>query len=83
MYRRIAIVTGAAHGIGLGIAQRLFENGYGVGLIDIDQDACRAAADAFETKKLVSAAMADVANPEAVSKAVEQIASDLLARLRR
>jgi NAD(P)-dependent dehydrogenase (short-subunit alcohol dehydrogenase family) len=41
---RVAVVTGAASGIGLGIAVRLAADGHAVALLDRDGDAARNAA---------------------------------------
>jgi 3-oxoacyl-[acyl-carrier protein] reductase len=41
---RVAIVTGAAHGLGEAIAQRLHSDGYRVAVIDIDVSGVRAMA---------------------------------------
>jgi 3-oxoacyl-[acyl-carrier protein] reductase len=46
--RGVAIITGAAQGIGLGIAQALFEAGYRVALADIDGDAAARSAVALD-----------------------------------
>ncbi|WP_244624423.1 SDR family NAD(P)-dependent oxidoreductase [Sphingomonas sp. So64.6b] len=77
MNQRTAIVTGAAHGIGHGIARRLVEDGYAVGIVDIDPDACHAAVEQLCPIGKVAAAAADIANPDAVADAVARVASDL------
>lgn len=41
---RTAIVTGAARGIGAAIAQRLFNDGFNVAVMDLDESTCRAVA---------------------------------------
>jgi 3-oxoacyl-[acyl-carrier protein] reductase len=45
---RVAIVTGAAHGIGRSIAERLAGEGAGLVINDIDEEGARAAAEAIE-----------------------------------
>lgn len=72
---RVAIVTGSAGGIGEGIAHRLVESGHSVAMIDIDADACSAAAD-----KLIGNALAvhaDVSDPASISEAVRLVSAKL------
>jgi NAD(P)-dependent dehydrogenase (short-subunit alcohol dehydrogenase family) len=45
MSGRVAVVTGAASGIGLGVARRLAEDGHAVALLDLDGDGVRQAVD--------------------------------------
>ena len=35
--KKVAVVTGAAQGIGLKIAERLFEDGYSIALVDFNE----------------------------------------------
>ena len=56
-----AVVTGAASGIGLGMAQLLVEDGYKVLLTDINGDALNAAV--AELGENASALQGDIADP--------------------
>lgn len=63
MSARVAVVTGAASGIGLGVAQRLAAAGHAVALLDRDGDGVRAAAaDLSATGARASAYEVDVAD---------------------
>lgn len=75
--KRVAIVTGAAGGIGEGIAKRLVEVGCAVALIDIDADRCDAAAAQLGGATRAIAVQADVSDPQAVANAVDVVASRL------
>jgi 3-oxoacyl-[acyl-carrier protein] reductase len=75
---RIALVTGAARGIGLGIAQRLAEEGAKLVLSDIDADELERAGGALrQGRNSVLTIPADVSNSESVAALFEQIESDL------
>jgi 2-dehydro-3-deoxy-L-rhamnonate dehydrogenase (NAD+) len=62
---QVAIVTGAARGIGLGIAKRLQRRGARVVVWDRDQFAADADADGFEPALFVKVDVADYASVEA------------------
>src|SRR3989337_2881789 len=46
--RRVAVITGAARGIGFGIAQRFASEGASVAILDLDETAARDAADRLQ-----------------------------------
>ncbi len=72
-HRRTAIVTGAARGIGLAIAKKFLEEGYGVALLDIDADEL-ARADSTLGDDTV-AIVCDVADPLQVKAAIAETVS--------
>ena len=71
---RVALITGAARGIGLATAKRFLEDGWKVALLDIDGPAQMAAADALARPDDVLPLIADVAVEAEVDAAVEQVA---------
>ena len=73
---QIAIVTGAARGIGLAIARRLARDGAGIVLLDRDSDALRQATEELRNESPdVSPIAVDVTVEEAVRAAVDGIVS--------
>ncbi|MCW5736924.1 MAG: SDR family oxidoreductase [Enhydrobacter sp.] len=72
MPRKIALVTGAAHGLGLAAATRFLEDGWQVAMLDVLGDTLRAAVKALDRKEATLALEADVADPAAVEDAVQQ-----------
>jgi NAD(P)-dependent dehydrogenase (short-subunit alcohol dehydrogenase family) len=71
---RVAVVTGAASGIGLGIARHLAYQGHRVALFDQQGDAVRQAADSLTTEgATVHAAEVDVTDRGAVDKALNSV----------
>lgn len=68
---KVALVSGAARGIGLGIAKRLHAEGYLAVLADINADAACAAANALGERALGLGV--DVADQAAVIEAIQQV----------
>jgi 3-oxoacyl-[acyl-carrier protein] reductase len=75
---RTAIVTGAARGIGAGVAKRLAADGMSVAVLDLDETACKRVADEIEAAGGRAIAVgADVADEEQVAGAVARVVRDL------
>ena len=73
---RVAVVTGAASGIGFGIAQRFAEEGARVALIDIDAERCRMAEEQIAGSGGICAAYPiDVSNEQEVVRIFEEVIS--------
>jgi NAD(P)-dependent dehydrogenase (short-subunit alcohol dehydrogenase family) len=70
--KKVALVTGAARGIGLAAATRFAEDGWRVAMLDILGDTLRAAAKMLDRADETLALEADVSDPAAVQAAVEQ-----------
>jgi len=75
---RVAVVTGAASGMGLAIARHLAARGDRVGLLDLQGDAAlRAAQTLRETGATAIAAQADVTDRAAVDAALDRLRAEL------
>ena len=70
--KKVALVTGAARGIGLATAVRFLEDGWRVAMLDILGDTLRSAAAALNRAGATLTLAADVSDPAAVQAAVEQ-----------
>ncbi len=75
---RVVVVTGAASGIGLGVARRFAVEGDAVALLDRDGEAAEAAAEELRTQGATAIALAvDVADWAAVRTAFDQVRAEL------
>jgi 3-oxoacyl-[acyl-carrier protein] reductase len=75
---RVAIVTGAARGIGAATAKRLASDGMAVGVLDLDAGACAPTVDAITAGGGRAVAVgADVSDAEQVATAVGKVAAEL------
>jgi len=78
MTGRVAVVTGAASGIGLGVAQRLADAGHAVALLDRDGGAAKqAAADLAGAGHRAEAYEVDVADRDAMEQTFARVREEL------
>jgi 3-oxoacyl-[acyl-carrier protein] reductase len=76
--QRVAVVTGAARGIGAAVATRLAQDGFAVGVLDLDESACAGTVEAITAAGGRALAVGvDVADAGAVAAAVERVAAEL------
>src|SRR3954464_6943291 len=75
---RVAIVTGAARGIGAATALRLAQDGFAVAVLDLDEAAAKGTVESIEAAGGRALAVgADVSDAEQVEAAVSRIAAEL------
>jgi NAD(P)-dependent dehydrogenase (short-subunit alcohol dehydrogenase family) len=71
-WNRVAVVTGAARGIGLGISEQFLSKGYRVVLLDVDEATLQATAERLGNRGAM-AIVCDVSQPHMVQDAVSQV----------
>jgi len=75
---RVAVVTGGASGIGLGVARQFLDDGYQVAILDYDGEALETASEELKEKGEGFVALeVDVADRGSVDDAYAQIRADL------
>ena len=78
MSERIAIVTGAARGIGATTARRLASDGMAVAILDLDEESCAGTVKEIEDAGGRALAVgADVSKADQVQAAVDRVAAEL------
>jgi 3-oxoacyl-[acyl-carrier protein] reductase len=75
---RIAVITGAARGIGAATARRLARDGLAVAVLDLDESSCAAVVDEITSAGGTALAVgADVSSEDAVTAAMAQVVDAL------
>ncbi|MGP9813390.1 SDR family NAD(P)-dependent oxidoreductase [Rhodopseudomonas sp. NSM] len=72
---KVALVTGAARGIGLATTRRFLDDGWRVALLDVDREGLRAAIDALALPERTLGLPCDVADEASVTRHVGSIAT--------
>jgi len=72
---RVAIVTGAARGIGYAICERLLQSGASVSMWDLDGAALRSAGQALAGLGKVAIEQVEVSDPDSVARATQSTAN--------
>ena len=71
--QKVALITGAARGIGLAVARRFLADGFEVALLDIDGDLLAQSVSALARPDVTLAVTCDVSDPAAVASAVAEV----------
>ena len=71
--RPVAIITGAARGIGLGIAQRFLKENYSVVLLDKDEQTLNSTHEWLAANHNTIAMSCDVSDPEQVNRVIQNV----------
>lgn len=75
---KVAVVTGAARGIGFAIAQRLASDGHSIAIIDLNQQAINSAVEELQKQGHQAAGFAvDVSSEESVAEGLQEIRKSL------
>jgi NAD(P)-dependent dehydrogenase (short-subunit alcohol dehydrogenase family) len=72
--QKVALITGAARGIGLATAKRFLAEGWRVGLLDIDGDTLRNAVASLADAGRTMALECDVSDAKAVAASIDKVA---------
>lgn len=72
---KVAIVTGAARGIGLATAKKFLSEGWQVGLLDIDRETLKAAHSSLHNPENAHAIICDISDPDQVTAAITDVIS--------
>ena len=73
---KVAVVTGAARGIGLAISKKFLEEGYRVAILDIDQKTLSQTMKQFFDNNNVLGLECDVSEPEQVDQSVNRVVEE-------